>query len=145
MKHWSQYPNVFVAPIREFNLTPFMAIADVMITDESSAMFEFVALDKPMICYRDVKLRWTYRLSKNKLKKRMEPELEKFRDSFQNAYSYPQLCKMVHASIEHPDKNSENRKELAQHLVGKTDGKVSQRIIKHLLEFSHKDEGSFVS
>lgn len=135
MQYWSQFSNVYVAPISEFNLTPFMAIADVMLTDESSAMFEFIALDKPMICYRDVKLRWSYRLFKKKLQKRMEPELEKFRDSFENAYSYQELCQMTEKALADPQKNSETRKKMALHLVGVTDGKVSQRIAKHLINF----------
>lgn len=135
-KKWSTYPNVFLAPLEEFNLTPFMAISDIMMTDESSAMFEFIALDKPMICYRDVKLRLTYRLFPNKLKKRMEPFLEKFKDSFANAYSYKELLSLVKEADESPEKNSETRQALSELLVGKTDGKVSERIVKHLLDFS---------
>lgn len=136
MQYWEKFPNVYVAPINEFNLTPFMAIADLMLTDESSAMFEFVALNKPMICYRDVKLRWTYRLFKNKLKKRMEPELESFRDSFENAYSYSELCAKAEAALLDPNKNNTIRQELTRQLVGQTDGKVSQRIIDILSQFT---------
>lgn len=134
-KKWNTYPNVFLAPLEEFNLTPFMAISDIMMTDESSAMFEFIALDKPMICYRDVKLRLTYRLFPNKLKKRMDPFLEKFKDSFANAHSYKELLSLVKEADEYPGKNADTRQELSQLLVGKTDGKVSERIVEHLLSF----------
>lgn len=135
MNKWSQFSNVYLAPLEEFNLTPFMAIADVMMTDESSAMFEFIALDKPMICYRDVKLRLSYRLFKKKLQKRMEPHLEQFKNSFANAYSYPDLLEKVNTAITNPEKNSKMRQDMSLLLVGKTDGKVSERIVKHLQDF----------
>ena len=140
LKHWKKSPNVYLAPPEEFNLSPIMAISDVMVTDESSAMFEFIALDKPMICYRDVKLRLTYRLFKNKLKKRMEPHLIQFKDSFTNAYSYPQLVSMVADAINTPERNSDTRQKMTSLLVGKTDGKVSERIVEHLLGFINKNK-----
>lgn len=136
LKRWSAFSNVYLAPLEEFNLTPFMSIADIMVTDESSAMFEFIALDKPMICYRDVKLRLTYRLFPNKLKKRMEPLLDKFKDSFANAYSYKKLLTLIETANLHPDQNKAMRHQMSELLVGKTDGKVSERIIKHLSEYA---------
>lgn len=140
LKQWSQYENVFLAPLQEFNLTPFMAVSDVMITDESSAMFEFIALDKPMICFRDIKLRLTYRLFKKKFKKRMEPHLDQFKDSFVNAYSYSDLLNEVKNAIKTPSKNRKIRQQLSTLLVGKTDGKVSERIVQHLISLEKKDK-----
>lgn len=140
LKKWDKYSNVYLAPLEEFNLVPFMAIADIMITDESSAMFEFIALDKPMICYRDVKLRWTYRIFKNKLKKRMDPHIQKFNDSFANAHSYTELLSLVNLADKSPENNSNLRQQMSLLLVGNTDGKVSERIVKHLIDFSKEKQ-----
>jgi CDP-glycerol glycerophosphotransferase (TagB/SpsB family) len=37
----------------ELDITPFLALADVMISDVSSAAMEFAALDKPVIFYNN--------------------------------------------------------------------------------------------
>ncbi len=136
LKHWNQYHNVYLAKADEFNLVPFMAVADVMITDESSAMFEFTALDKPVICYRNVKLRLSYLLNKNKLKRRMDPFIAQFNSYFRNVYTYSELRPFIDECIANPDADKEKRKEITDKLVGKTDGNVCQRIVKTLLDFS---------
>lgn len=134
--HWESYPNVYLAKHEEFNLVPFMAAADVMITDESSAMFEFMALNKPVICYRDVKLRLSYRLNKSKLKRRMDTFMSQFQSSFKNVYAYPELHALVMDAIANPNKDQKERMEMTEKLVGKTDGKVCQRIVDILQSFS---------
>ncbi len=99
-------------------------------------MFEFIALNKPVICYRDVKLRWTYVLFKNKLKKRMESNLSQYKKYFTNVHNYSELKSLVTELINNPDKNESDRLSLANELVGKCDGRVSDRILHELLAFN---------
>jgi GT2 family glycosyltransferase/CDP-glycerol glycerophosphotransferase (TagB/SpsB family)/glycosyltransferase involved in cell wall biosynthesis/ubiquinone/menaquinone biosynthesis C-methylase UbiE len=47
------YPNVIYVDDEEIDITPFLIIADIMISDVSSAMIEFAALDKPLILFNN--------------------------------------------------------------------------------------------
>jgi CDP-glycerol glycerophosphotransferase (TagB/SpsB family) len=134
-KKWAQYPNVYFAGVEEFNLTPFLAISDLLITDESSAIFEFAALDKPVICNRDVRYRWTYRIFKSKIKKRMEASLDQYRSIATNTFSYGELKQKTLIEINDPNLNHTNRAKMTEEVIGLADGKVSQRIVEILCQF----------
>lgn len=130
---WKKYPNVYFAGVEEYNLVPFMAVADLMISDESSAIFEFAALNKPVICNRNVKYRWTYRLFKSKIRKRMDVQMDQFRDVATPIYNYNALLVAVKYEIDNPNLKADSRKEITEQIVGTVDGKVSQRIVDILL------------
>jgi len=57
---WAKYDNCTICDVAEYNLVPFLKLADIMISDESAAVFEFTALDKPVILNKFLKLRWSY-------------------------------------------------------------------------------------
>jgi len=130
---WKKYTNVYFAGVEEYNLVPFMAVADLMISDESSAIFEFAALNKPVICNRNVKYRWTYRLFKSKIRKRMDVQMDQFRDVATPIYNYNALLVAVKYEIDNPNVKAASRKEISEQIVGTVDGKVSQRIVDILL------------
>lgn len=131
---WKKYSNVHFATFEDYNLAPFYAISDLLITDESSALFEFAALNKPVICNRFVHLRWSYKLfGSYKLKKRMESFLLKYRDIGENVYSYNDLKPTVVAEFNEPNRFQQKREEYTKNLVGLTDGKVSERIVNAML------------
>ena len=46
-KKWATHANVHIAGVEDYNLIPFMQISDVMLSDASSAIFEYAALNKP--------------------------------------------------------------------------------------------------
>lgn len=61
LSEWVNSENVYLASTSDYNLMPFMAIADIMLSDASSAIFEFAALNKPVVWCDFYQLRWTYR------------------------------------------------------------------------------------
>ncbi|MFA8433514.1 MAG: CDP-glycerol glycerophosphotransferase family protein [Marinifilaceae bacterium] len=127
---WKTYPNVYVAGFEDFSLVPFLAVADLMISDESSAIFEFAALNKPVICNRFIKLRWSYRLfGKRKLKKRMDSAMDRFRDVGENVWKYRHLKAIVEQELSNPKTHEEKRKEYTREIIGPVDGKVSVRMV----------------
>jgi len=132
---WAKFKNVYFAGVEEFNLVPFLAVADLMITDESSAIFEFAALDKPVICNRNVRYRLTYRIFKSKIRKRMEASLDVFRLIATNIYSYKELLEKTHIEIANPSLNHQNRVEMTEQVVGMVDGNVSVRIVDILQKY----------
>ncbi len=141
-KIWEKYNNCIILPLSEYNLVPFLNISDVMISDESSAMFEFAALDKPVISNRYFKLRLSYYMMPWKLNKRIDKSKEFYRSILDNANSYPETLKFTLEALCNPNKLQEKRVKFSTDLCGEIDGNVSQRIynavIKRLDE--NKDE-----
>ncbi len=129
LEAWNRFENCTVLGIEAYDLIPLFAISDVMISDESSAMFEFASLDKPVISNRFYKLRLSYYLMPWKLKRRIDQQKDKYRQMLENADSYTQMRALVEEALENPTKRSEVRQQYASELCGKIDGKASTRIV----------------
>jgi CDP-glycerol glycerophosphotransferase (TagB/SpsB family) len=140
-KEWEQYPNCTILPLSEYNLVPFLAISDVMISDESSAMFEFASLNKPVISNQYFKLRWSYYLMPWKLSKRIDQSKAKYRTILDVSNSYNETIEYTKEALRNPSKLESKRLEFAKDICGTIDGKVSERIyervIKELKERKH--------
>ncbi len=126
---WNSFSNCTVVDVNEYSLVPFFAISDVMISDESSAMFEFASLNKPVISNRYFKLRLSYYLMPWKLKKRIDPKKDQYRKILDNADSYSETLSLTKEALENPSKLENLRLEFSKEICGTIDGKVSQRIV----------------
>ncbi len=132
---WSQFENVYLAPIGEINLNPFMQIADVLISDASSAIFEFTALNKPVVWCDFYKLRWAYRgIFSYRFKKRMDQDLYRYADIAAHAKSYRELKSVVDSQISMPESYENKRATYTLELAGVVDGKSASRIAHYLVE-----------
>ncbi|MBN2598685.1 MAG: CDP-glycerol glycerophosphotransferase family protein [Marinifilaceae bacterium] len=132
---WLKYNNVYFAGFEDYNIAPFFAVADLLISDESSVVFEFAALDKPVICNRFIHLRLSYRLfGRYKFNKRMENAMNRFRDIGENVWSYKKLRTAVEEGLKNPEVNNEKRKEYTKEIIGPVDGKVSVRMVDLLVK-----------
>ncbi len=137
LEHWAQAENVYLAGINEINILPFMAVADVLVSDASSTLFEFAALDKPVVWCDFYRLRWAYRgLFSYRFKKRMDEDLYKYADIAVHAGSYKELKGRVDSQIENPGLLACKRAEYTMALAGKVDGKSGQRIVDYILTSS---------
>ena len=135
LEHWSQYDNVYLAKVDDYSLVPFMATADLLMSDASSAIIEFAALDKPVIWCNFLKLRWTYRgIFSYRLKKRMDKDYNQYSKIAVRSDSYDILKKNVKEQLLNPASLSKDRLHYANKLAGSLDGKASERIIDYLLE-----------
>ncbi len=125
---WAKFSNCVVADASHYNLVPFMAIADVMISDESAAIFEFTALNKPVVINRFLKLRLSYLLNPKKLLSRMDSGMDQYRSIGKNAASYKEMLRCVNEELEDHSEYEAVRLEYAKEICGEVDGRVSQRI-----------------
>ena len=134
MLKWAQHENVYLAGVDDVNILPFMAISDLLISDASSTLFEFAALDKPIVWCDFYKLRLGYRgLFKFRFDKRMDEDLYKYADIAVHAESYKDLKKCVDSQIADPEEKTKIRKQYTEALAGKVDGQVSERIADVLI------------
>jgi len=134
LKKWNKQSNVYLAELKEYNLLPLMLIADALISDASSAIFEFAALDKPILWCNFHKLRWTYRGPlKFRLGQRLDEDINFFEKIAEKVENYDSLMPLTKHSLENPDIKSSLRKQITYELAGLTDGKCAQRITQYLL------------
>lgn len=137
LEHWATFDNVYLAKIEESNILPFMSVSDVLISDASSTLFEFAALDKPVVWCDFLKLRWAYRgILKFRFKKRMDQDLYRYADIAAHAQSYAQLRNIVDEQIANPNQYAAQRAKYTLSLAGKVDGKASERIVNYMLQNS---------
>ncbi len=128
-----RYPNVYIASLDEHSLLPFMVTADLLISEASSSLFEFAALDKPVVWCDFMHLRWSYRGPfRFRLTRRLDQDILKFSDIGAHALNYGRLKNIVDEQIANPDMFRDRRKEYCDLFVGSLDGKASKRIADYL-------------
>lgn len=135
LNSWSSADNVYLAGVDELSLLPFMAAADVMISDASSALFEFAALNKPVVWCDFYQLRWGYRGPLSfRFNKRMDKDLYEYANIAIHSPSYKSLKSTVDSQVNNPDEYESNRLSAIENLAGKVDGKASERIANYLVQ-----------
>ena len=135
LEYWSEYDNVYLAKVTDYSLVPFMATADLLMSDASSAIIEFAALDKPVIWCNFLQLRWNYRgIFSYRFKNRMDKDYNEYSKIAVQSDSYEALIDNIKEQILNPTAFSKKRLQYANKLAGSLDGKASQRIIDYLLE-----------
>jgi hypothetical protein len=135
MELWSRAPNVHVAAYDEFDPLPYMTAADLLISDESSVLFEFAALDRPIVWCDFLWVHWTRRGPlRHRLKRRLDASIDPYRGMAAHAQSYRELRALVEAELSDPGRYREARRRAVAALVGPTDGRASERIADHLMQ-----------
>jgi hypothetical protein len=134
LEEWSKYENVYMCPVNDYSLIPFMQFADILLSEASSTVFEFAALDKPIVWCDFYQVRWNYRgLFKYRLNKRMDDDLKLFNLICERANSPSEVSSKIEYSLDNVEEKSELRSELTDAMAGKTDGQCSERIVEFLL------------
>lgn len=132
---WQQYPNVYFAPKDRVIPVPYLAVADLLISEASSMLFEFAALDKPAIWCDFLKLRWTYKGPlRFRLNRRMDSRITRYHDIAVHAASYSELTRLIGEQLQEPHRFSDKRRQYCTELMGSLDGDVSKRIADYLFE-----------
>lgn len=134
LQQWRKHANVYVAEPREYSLLPFMGSADLLASDRSSAVFEFIALDKPALICDFVKLRWTYRGPfRARARKRLDPPVQRFEEIATHVARYADLAQAVRRELREPTARSAERRRHTDQHMGRCDGRAGERIAAYLL------------
>ena len=136
LTRWAAREHVYLAPVSDYNLVPFMALADVMISDASSAIFEFFALQKPVVWCNFYKLRWSYRGPFSyRFRNRLDADIEYFDSLCFRVDKAKDVAENIHYALSEPlAKHNKQTQQIITKLAGKLDGSSSQRIVSFLYD-----------
>ena len=118
----------------ELDITPFLALCDVMISDVSSAMMEFAALDKPVILFNNPN--WTSYQNYN------PADIEfQWRDIGVQVSDLDEMKAAVSLCLQDPGLHADKRKKYTDLLfANKRDGKAAERIVKLALSLLEAEQ-----
>ncbi len=118
------FKNPRVIYVDDLDISPFLALADVLITDVSSTMFEFAALDKPVVLFDSPN--W------GKYENYNPKDIEfTWRDFALRTNTLEEMGEAVKRSLEQPAEFSGIRTKYTQLLLAnQKDGRAAQRIVE---------------
>ena len=128
----SKLSNVYLAQPNDFDVIPFMKISDLLISDISSTIFEFLPLNRPIIMAECFSIRLKHRIFKKRFSRKLD--LERY-DSidFVNRINEPvKLNGLIYHCIEYPGELSDLRMEAIETYLYKNDGKASSRLLDEI-------------
>ena len=108
-----------------------------MISDMSSAVFEFSGVGKPAIVNMFLRYRLLHRIFPHKITKRLDTTNFFLWEVGDTPRNYAEMLQNAKENLTNPDKNKEKREKLSRNVVGIVDGKVSERIVDKLLELNN--------
>ena len=126
--------NSFLAQPSDIDVIPYMLASDLLISDISSTIFEFLPLDRPIIMAECFSIRLKHRIFKRRFKRKLD--LDRF-DAIDFVYRInepAQLNGLVYHAIEYPDEMSNVRVDAGERYLYKTDGKASIRLLDAIEE-----------
>lgn len=130
---WSEYNNLYMAKDTEFSLLPFMAVSDILLSEASSTLFEFAALDRPVIVCNFFKLKWSYRgIFKYRFNQRFKTDNVIYKNIGKHVNSYKELQPAIPQQLNNPGEYHKQRLQYTFDHVGPTDGKASIRIADYI-------------
>lgn len=133
LKKWAGFNHVYVAGPGEISLLPFMKHADILLSEASSTLFEFVALDRPVVVCDFFKLKWFYRGPfRYRFERRFNQDNVVYADIGRHVKSYSELAEAVRSELENPQRYQASRARYTRDHVGPMDGRASSRIVDYL-------------
>lgn len=134
LQHWAEAENVWLAGLADVSLLPMMGSADLLLSEASSALFEFAALDRPITWCDFYWRRWSHRGPLRwRLERRLDPTIHRYRDIARHAAQPPDVVPAIRSELENPAGFAAARRRYTEQLIGATDGRASERIADILL------------
>lgn len=135
LEAWAREPGVEVLGAEHYNLVPLMARSDVLISDASSALFEFAALRRPVLWCRFQKVRWSYRgLLRWRLDRRIDPQTARYEQVATCVDRAEDIGPALARLTSQPWQPTAQQETLVDYLIGPRDGRVSERVVAELAQ-----------
>jgi len=121
--------NIFLAPHNDYNIIPYYSKADLLISDISSTMFEYLYLNRPIIMTEFFELRLKHKIFKQRFIKRMDLKRMEGIDFAMKVNDPEDLIPLTYHGLEHPEDLESERLSAQKEYLFKVDGKASFRIV----------------
>lgn len=125
-------PNVYVLPPGSADILTLMQAADALVTDISSVLFEFLAVNKPIVQFERLSLRMKHRLFPWILHGRLDLDRMQAVDFSIPITQLPDLFPVVADQLAHPDRLERERVRAQNKYLYHVDGKASSRLLDAL-------------
>ena len=123
------YRSVKLLKNDSINIIPYYILSDLLISDISSTIFEFLPLDKPIIQAECLSLRLKHKIFSKRFWKRLDVERMMDVDFVYKIVDPSDLYSRVQYSLEYPHEMEVNRQNACKYYLYKNDGKASFRLV----------------
>lgn len=131
-----EYEHIKLLGPETYNIIPYYQISDVLLTEASSTIYEMIALEKPVIVNRFLKLKISHKLFRSRLfKKRLSKEMN---NDILNFCFEMQNSNDLEETLKYAFKNNKDKisviKKYQKKMLYKLDGKASERVRDAILK-----------
>ena len=132
----ANYGHIHLLGPEQYNIIPYLLVADVLLTEASSTIYEMLAIGKPVVVNRFYRLRWSHRLTRSRLfKKRLDAEMSRNLSAICYELHRPDdLGSVLHKALQRNNPFREAQQKAVADLLGNLDGHASARVRDTLLE-----------
>lgn len=124
----ARFPGVLLVSDTHADVTPYMLAADVLVSDASSAIFEFLVLDRPIVLVTNPRFRADPNYDPDDI-------LWRWRDVGDEVHAVDGLPPAVERAVKTPAHGHERRAHYREILFGRfNDGRAYQRLADRILE-----------
>ena len=131
-----KHPNINLIPNENFDIIPYYKTADLLVSDISSTMFEFLPLNKPIIQAECYTLRLKHRIFPHRFWKRLDLKRLEDIDFTYKIQSARDLFSRVYYALNNVEEMQSHRKKASEFYLYKNDGKASSRLLNALENYN---------
>lgn len=132
VRELNDHPNVCVLPPDSADILTLIQVADALVTDISSVLFEFLAVNKPIIQVNRLFPRLKHRFFPWVLRRRLDLDRMQAVDFSIPITQLPDLFPVVADQLAHPDRLERERLRAQKRYLYQIDGQASARLLDAL-------------
>ena len=121
--------NVCLLPLEEFNIIPYFKVADLMISDISSTLFEYIILNRPIIQVLSLSLRKKHRIFPFLIRKRLDYNRMTSVNFTTQISDVKNLLDVIKHNLDNPEIGYSERRDALNYFHFSPDGLASKRLI----------------
>lgn len=125
----TKHEGIKLLPPEEFDITPYFSIADILLSDISSTLFEFLAVNRPIVQTYFYALKTRHNIFRWRLSRRLDLERAEKIDFTHSLHRPIDLVPVITEILENPSALANLRKSAARKHLYKIDGQASSRLI----------------
>ena len=131
-----KYDHIKLLEPNHYNILPYYNIADVLLTEASSTIYEMIALSKPVVVNRFYKLKLSHKVFRNRLyKRRLNKEMNKDVETFCfTADKHQDVPHVLEKALKEKHKSYDSMKEYQTKMLYKLDGRAADRARSEILK-----------